>query len=255
MKEFTKLYNKKQNYIKVKQIIEQELANDKKIINDLNIKIKSLKDDDKLMENIKKDNLPKYNEKLNRSKNLENEYQKIYIPDLPKLLDIKKDPTKKNIEELDFEQIEKKLKDGEFYEYELNISDSRIKYLDQIIKKNSKMSAKKIDIINKLKSLYTIRKDYFKIKIYNLKSKPPDLKSLDDQIRKLEDEFRDQKGSGTFTSQNKFGKLLTLLTQLLTKNNSKKFKNDINQILKESYDTKQITKQVYNMLNKSITYK
>ena len=255
MKEFTKLYNKKQNYIKVKQIIEQELANDKKIINDLNIKIKSLKDDDKLMENIKKDNLPKYNEKLNRSKNLENEYQKIYIPDLPKLLDIKKDPTKKNIEELDFEQIEKKLKDGEFYEYELNISDSRIKYLDQIIKKNSKMSAKKIDIINKLKSLYTIRKDYFKIKIYNLKSKPPDLKSLDDQIRKLEDEFRDQKGSGTFTSQNKFGKLLTLLTQLLTKNNSKKFKNDINQILKELYDTKQITKQVYNMLNKSITYK
>ena len=161
MKEFNKLYNKKQNYIKEKQIIEQELANNKKIVNDLNIKIKSLKDDNKLMEDFKKDSLPKYTEKLNRSKNLENEYQKIYIPDLPKLLDIKKDPTKKNIEELDFEQIEKKLKDGEFYEYELNISDSRIKYLDQIIKKNPKMSAKKIDIINKLKSLYTIRKDYF----------------------------------------------------------------------------------------------
>ena len=138
MKEFNKLYNEKQNYIKEKQIIEQELANNKKIINDLNIKIKSLKDDDKLMEDFKKDSLPKYNEKLNRSKNLENEYQKIYIPDLPKLLDIKKDPTKKNIEELDFEQIEKKLKDGEFYEYELNISDSRIKYLDKIIKKKSK---------------------------------------------------------------------------------------------------------------------
>ena len=90
------------------------------------------------MEDFKKDSLPKYNEKLNRSKNLENEYQKICIPDLPKLLDIKKDPTKKNIEELDFEQIEKKLKDGEFYEYELNISDSRIKYLDQIILKNPK---------------------------------------------------------------------------------------------------------------------
>ena len=74
--------------------------------------------------------------------------------------------------------------------------------------------------------------------------------------------------------QNKFVKLLTLLTQLLTKNtaepsslersalersalarNSKKFKDDINQILKELYDSKQITKQVYNMLNKSITYK
>ena len=67
-----------------------------------------------------------------------------------------------------------------------------------------------------------MRKNYFKIKIYNPESKPPNLRSLDDQIRKLEDEFRDQKGSGTFTSQNKFIKLLTLLTQLLTKNNSKK---------------------------------
>ena len=53
------------------------------------------------MENFKKDSLPKYNEKLNRSKNLESEYQKIYIPDLPKLLDIKKYPTNKKIKELD----------------------------------------------------------------------------------------------------------------------------------------------------------
>ena len=43
------------------------------------MKIKSLKDDDKLIEDFKKDNLPKYNEKLNRSKNLENEYQKYII--------------------------------------------------------------------------------------------------------------------------------------------------------------------------------
>ena len=103
-----------------------------------------------------------------------------------------------------------------------------------------------------MKSLYTIRKNYFKIKINGLKSKTPILRSLDDQIRKLEDEFRDQKGSGTFTYQNKFVKLLTLLTQLLTKNNSKKLKDDINQILKELCNSKQITKQVYNILNKSI---
>ena len=106
-----------------------------------------------------------------------------------------------------------------------------------------------------MKSLYTIRKNYFKIKINDPKTKTPNLRSLDDQIRKLEDEFRDQKGSGTFTYQNKFVKLLTLLTQLLTKNNSKKLKDDINQILKELYNSKQITKQVYTMLNKSITYK
>ena len=97
MKEFNKSYNEKQNYIKEKQIIRQELANNKKIINGLNIKIKSLKDDDKLMKDFKKDSLPKYNEKLNRSKNLENEYQNIYIYDLPKLIDIKKHPPKKMI--------------------------------------------------------------------------------------------------------------------------------------------------------------
>ena len=35
----------------------------------------------------------------------------------------------------------------------------------------------------------------------------------------------------------------------------KKLKDDINQMLKELYKSKQITKQVYSMLNKSITYK
>ena len=94
------------------------------------------------------------------------------------------------------------------------------------------MSAKKIDTINQLKSLYVIRRDYFKVRINNPKSKKADLKSLDNEICKLEDEFRNQKGSSTFTYQNKFVKLLTLLTQLFTKNNSKNLKNDINQILK-----------------------
>ena len=85
----------------------------------------------------------------------------------------------------------KNMKNSDFYEYELNISDFRINYFDKIIKENPKMSAKKIDIINQLKSLYTIRKNYFKIKINDPKSKAPNLRSLDDQIRKLEEEFRD----------------------------------------------------------------
>ena len=147
------------------------------------------------------------------------------------------------------------MENGKFYEHELNISDSRINHLDKIIKENPKMLNKKKDIINQLKSLYTMRTDYFKVRINNPESKTPDLKVVDDEIHKLENEFRDQKGSGTFTYQNKFVKLLTLLTQLLIKNNSKKLKNDINQILKELYNSKQITKQVYNILNKSITYK
>ena len=231
--------------------MEQELANNRKVINDLNIKIKSLKDDDKLMKDFKK-KIPKFNEKLNRSKHLENEYQKIYIPNLNELLDIERDPTK--LKKIDTEKIKRNLKDNKFYKYELDILDSRIKYLDKIIEENPKMSAKKVDIINQLKSLYTTRKDFFKIKIYNPESKTPGLKIVDDQIRKLEDKFRNRKGSGTFTSQNKFVKLLTLLRQLLTKNTAEpKIKS--NQILEELYDSKQITKQVYSMLNKSILYK
>ena len=163
---------------------------------------------------------------MNRLKNFEEEYQNImeekYISNPNKIPNIEKDgfiyPTP--LEKLNPNFIEKIMKNSKFYEYELNISDSRIKYPDKIIKENPKMSTKKIDIINQLKTLYTFRKDYFKIKINDPKSKTPNLKSLDDQIHKLEDEFRDQKGSGTFIYQNKFVKLLTLLTQLLTKNNS-----------------------------------
>ena len=148
------------------------------------------------------------------------------------------------------------MKNYEFYEYELNISDSRIKYFDKMIKENPKMSTKKNNIINKLKELYTIRKKYFKdITINKKRNRNIKLRLLDDEIHELEDEFRNQKGSGTFTYQNEFVKLLTLLTQLLTKNKSKKLKDDINQILKGLYNSKQITKQVYNILNKLILYK
>ena len=37
------------------------------------------------------------------------------------------------------------MKNSEFYKHELDISDSRIKYFDKIIKENPKMSNKKID--------------------------------------------------------------------------------------------------------------
>ena len=98
---------------------------------------------------LKKDSLPKYNEKFNRLKNLEEEYQNIteekYIPNPNKIPNIEKDrvidlPT---LEKLNLNYIEKIMKNSKFYEYELNISDSRIKYLDKIIKENPKMSTKK----------------------------------------------------------------------------------------------------------------
>ena len=64
--------------------------------------------------------------------------------------------------------------------------------LQKILKK---MSAKEMDIINQLKSLYTMRKEYFNVKINNPKNKTPALRIVDDKIRNLEKEFRDQKGS------------------------------------------------------------
>ena len=43
-----------------------------------------------------------------------------------------------------------------------------------------------------------------------------------------------------------------LLSKMYTNNNSKKLINDIEQLVKNVYDNKQITKQVYNILNKAI---
>ena len=80
------------------------------------------------------------------------------------------------------------------------------------------------------------------------------LRSIDDDISKLLNELRKQEGRGIFTYQNEFVKLLTLLTQLRTKNNSEKIRDKINQILKKLYKIKQITKEVCNILNKAITY-
>ena len=150
---------------------------------------------------------------------------------------------------LNSEYMVQLIEDNNFYKNELEISNARLKYLDKMIKKTPEMSTKKIDIINQLKTLYAMRTNYFKVRSNDSKGSKADLKLLDDEIRKLEDEFRNQKGSGTFTYQNKFVKLLGLLTQLLTKNNSKKLKDGINQILKELYNSKQITKQLYNILN------
>ena len=42
---------------------------------------------------------------------------------------------------------------------------------------------------------------------------------------------------------------------MYTNNNSKELINDMKQLVKNLYDNKQITKQVYNILNKAMTYK
>ena len=46
-----------------------------------------------------------------------------------------------------------------------------------------------------------------------------------------------------------------LLSKVYTNNSSKELINDIEQLINNLYDNKQITKQVYNNLNKAIAYK
>ena len=217
IKKINELSKEQQKYIEEKKIEqelnekEQELNDLKKSINLKNKEINELKNEDsstptkipqivrkKDDKDFKKDSLPKYNEKIDRLKNLEKEYQNINMPPLKKVnLNMPNMPPLEKINIKDLEKTMKKKKD--FYNYELNISDSRIKYFDKIIKENPKMSAKKIDILNHLKSLYVFRKNYFEVKINNPKTKTPSLRQLDYKIRKLEDEFREQKGSRTFT--------------------------------------------------------
>ena len=78
---------------------------------------------------------------------------------------------------------------------------------------------------------------------------------IERDIMKLEKRLRElpKKGRGVFTLQKEFAKLLTFLAQLLTNNSSKKLISDIEQLINNLYDNKQITKQAY--AKKTITYK
>ena len=58
--------------------------------------------------------------------------------------------------------------------------------------------------------------------------------------------FEDQKGKGYVD--------LPILLSKLNINSSKELVSNVKQVVKNLYDNKQITKQVYNILNKSITY-
>ena len=60
--------------------------------------------------------------------------------------------------------------------------------------------------------------------------------------------FKDQKGKG-------YVNLPILLSKMYNNNNSKELKTNIKNLLNHLYNNKQMTKQVYNILNKAITYK
>ena len=121
-----------------------------------------------------------------------------------------------------------------------------------MINDNLDVSSKKSEIINKLIELYSLRQTYYLNRIdNNLKANENiDDVSIGREIGELEKRLRDlpKKGSGMFASQREFVKLLTFLAQLHAGNNSKKLKNNINQLLKALYNSKQISELVYKNL-------
>ena len=96
--------------------------------------------------------------------------------------------------------------------------------------------SKKSEKINKLKN-------YIK-KIKNSVYEKDKDKIRTDEARS----FKDQKGKG-------YVDLPILLSKMYTNNSSKELKTNIKNLLNHLYDNKQITKQVYNILNKAITSK
>ena len=153
--------------------------------------------------------------------------------------------------------IDKELK--EYYTNESQKASKEIEKLNKMINDNLGMSIEKSEIVNKLIELCSLIQIYYLNKIdNNLKANEKiDNILIGNEIRELEKRLRDlpKKGSGVFTSQKEFAKLLTFLAQLLTNNSSKEPINDTKQLINNLYDNKQITKQVYNVLNKTITYK
>ena len=115
-----------------------------------------------------------------------------------------------------------------------NEAEDYIRGFDNIEKKLNK--SKKGKKINKLK-------DYAKKLRNSLYGKYKE-KIKSDQAKS----FEDQKGKG-------YVNLPIALSKLYTNNSSKELINNIKQLINDLYDTKQITKQVYNNLIKTITYK
>ena len=118
-----------------------------------------------------------------------------------------------------------------------NIEDNKaedyIKGIDDIEKKLNK--SKKGKKINKLKN-------------YIEKIKKSAYEKGKGRVRTdKEKSFEDQKGKGYVD--------LPILLSKLNINSSKELVSNVKQLVKNLYDNKQITKQVYNILNKAITYK
>ena len=139
------------------------------------------------------------------------------------------------------------------------MASEKIEKFNKVINDNLNMPSEKSEIINKLIELYSLMQIYYLNKIDNNLKANENVGHIliGSNIRELENRLRDlpKKVRGVFTLKKEFAKLLTFLAELLTNNSSKELINDIKQLISNLYNNKQITKQVYNVLNKAITYK
>ena len=233
----------------------------------LNISLKANKKAEKnISKQLKKIDKIKQKEEIKASKNLLNKQ----VSDAKKILKlIKKDSelnakamaeTDESIKEIlakskdrAARKIDEKLR--EYNTKKAQRASKEIEKFNKMINDNLDMSSEKSEIVNRLIELCSLRKLYYLNNADNnskANEKIHDV-SIDREISKLEKRHRDvpKKGSGVFASQKEFAKLLTFLAQLHAGNNSKKFKNNINQLLKALYSSKQISELVYKKNNRS----
>ena len=120
------------------------------------------------------------------------------------------------------------------YKAQIKNIDDRIKYLHEKVDEEFRSYNEKQDMIK-------------------------NIQKLSDKKEELRKKIEDIKYGKDITKTNQRGKgyvnLPILLSKMYTNNSSKKLINDIEQLVKYLCNKKQITKQVYNNLIKTITYK
>ena len=239
-----------------------------------NLLTKGLEKQKRINESKTKEN----NELKNEIKKLEK--SKIKLGGLPKLLKDNRALFDKNEEWLKLEgteisedfNIDKYFKGEENRYLDINLSDADnlvgkikqdVKKVDNIIDIGNNESINFNDIINFSKDIMNGKiNNSNKEKKYNEKfkniEKNLENKTKDNNTIKLYIIYLNQLKKILFTLKKSSGKSLTindlptLLSKIYANNNSKEIINEITQLTKKLYYNKQITKQLYNILNKAL---
>ena len=126
-------------------------------------------------------------------------------------------------------------------------SIKEIEKFNKMINDNPDMSSKKKEIINESIELYNIMHLYYLYKIDNNleKNREIDYKAINSKIKDLRLKLIMHEGKGYVN--------LPILLSKLNVTNSKELISDIQNLLNNLQDNKQITKQVHNNLIKAIT--